>query len=253
MTSSELKIFLDKQVILHNQPEFITGDPIEIPHRFTNRKDIEISGFLAATIAWGQRKNIIKSAHQLINWMDGSPYDFIINATENDLNPFHKFVYRTFNGQDCIYFLQSLKNIYQNHQGLEDVFRDGYNQNGNIYETLIYFNQVFFEMPHALRTTKHVANPIKGSAAKRINMYLRWMVRNDKSGVDFGLWDFIPTSALMIPLDVHVGNVARQLGLLQRKQNDWKAVEELTKRLQQYDDHDPVKYDYALFSLGVNK
>lgn len=253
MIVSEIKNFLEQQVNTHNQPQFIAGDPIEIPHRFTDPRDIEISGFLVATIAWGQRKSIIKSAHQLINWMEGSPFDFVINASESDLKPFSKFVYRTFNGEDCQFFLKSLKNVYQNHRGLEGLFRDGFQQNGNIRDTLSHINDVFFELPHLQRTTKHLANPAKGSSAKRLNMYLRWMVRSDRAGVDFGLWDFIPASVLMIPLDVHVGNVARQLGLLERKQNDWKAVEELTANLRQFDAGDPVKYDFALFSLGANK
>jgi uncharacterized protein (TIGR02757 family) len=252
LINADLKILLENQVIKYNQPGFISGDPIEIPHRFTDPHDIAISGFLAATIAWGQRKSIVKSAHQLINWMDASPYDFIKNASEADLKPFNKFVYRTFNGNDCVFFIQSLKNIYQNHGGLQGLFHDGFQQYQNIKDTLVYFNQVFFEIPHLQRTTKHIANPVKGSSAKRLNMYLRWMVRSDKAGVDFGLWKFIPASALMIPLDLHVGNVARHLNLLERKQNDWIAVEELTSRLKEYDKDDPAKYDFALFGMGVN-
>jgi uncharacterized protein (TIGR02757 family) len=253
MNASELKTFLDQQVQTFNRQEFIAGDPIEVPHRFNRKEDIEIAGFLAATMAWGQRKNIIKSAHQLMNWMDASPFDFVTNATKSDLQPFSKFVYRTFNGNDCLFFIKSLQNIYHQYGGLEQVLTDGYKKDGTIKNALEQLSTVFFSIGHLQRTTKHIANPANGSAAKRLNMYLRWMVRSDNSRVDFGLWKNIPANALMIPLDVHVGNVARQLGLLQRKQNDWKAVEELTAKLREFDPADPVKYDFALFSLGVNQ
>lgn len=252
MDKTELKAFLDKQAATYDCADFIHNDPIGVPHRFTDPNDIAIAGFLSATIAWGQRKSIVKSAHQLINWMDAAPYDFICNYTEPDLEPFKKFVYRTFNGTDCITFIRALRNIYDNHGGLEQVFTQGYQQNRNIRSAIVYFYKTFFEIEHERRTQKHLANPEKGSAAKRINMFLRWMVRPNTTGVDFGIWKTIPTSALYIPLDVHVGNVARQLGLLTRKQNNWLAAEELTANLRLFCPDDPVKYDFALFSLGVN-
>lgn len=252
MNDQDLKQFLDKQASRFDCADFVCGDPIEVPHRFGNPDDIAIAGFLASTIAWGQRKSIVKSAHQLINWMDGSPSDFVRNCTDHDLEPFNRFVYRTFNGTDCVSFLKSLRNICQNHGGLEKVFADGFASTQSVYGALTHFYNVFFEIDHLHRTEKHLANPEKGSASKRMNMFLRWMVRQSGTGVDFGIWKCIPQSALCIPLDVHVGNVSRQLGLLSRKQNDWKAVEELTANLRQFCPEDPVKYDFALFSLGVN-
>ena len=252
MDDTELKQFLDCQAARFDNPDFISEDPISVPHRFSRPDDIAIAGFLAATIAWGQRKSIVKSAHTLINWMDGSPHDFIVNCTAADLLPFEKFVYRTFNGTDCVTFLRSLHNIYINHGGLENVVTEGFKSTGSIRGALTHLFQVFFEIDHQHRTEKHLANPDRGSASKRTNMYLRWMVRQSGTGVDFGIWRNIPQSALQIPLDVHVGNVSRQLGLLTRRQNDWQAVEELTARLRQFCPDDPVKYDFALFSLGVN-
>ncbi len=246
-----LNILLNQKAHKFNQLAFIDTDPISIPHKFSNKHDIEIAAFLATTIAWGNRKAILKSANQLMAWMDNSPYDFVTNASEQDLKPFEKFVYRTFNGTDCQYFLSALKHIYLTHGGLEPVFNTGYAKTQTVFGTLNFARTVFFEMPHPARTQKHFANPAEGSAAKRLNLFLRWMVRHDASGVDFGLWKQIPMSKLMIPLDVHSGNVARQLGLLSRKQNDWKAVEELTSVLVTLDAADPIKYDFALFGMGV--
>lgn len=245
---AELKEFLDQKVKLYNQPGFIENDPISIPHKFTRKEDIEIAGFLSATISWGNRKSIITNGNKLIDRMDSSPYDFIMSFADADIKPFEKFVHRTFNGIDCISFLWSLKHIYQGYGGLENVF-----MGENVKSRIINFRNLFFEQPHLTRTQKHVANPDRNSAAKRINMFLRWMVRQDNSGVDFGIWKSIPPSELMCPLDVHSGNVARKLGLLSRKQDDWKAVEELTQNLRTFDSNDPVKYDYALFGLGINE
>ena len=183
--------------------------------------------------------------------MDNSPYDFILNHTENDLNRLKKFKHRTFNGEDCVFFVKSLKNIYTHHNGLQNVFETAYNKNKNIKDSIIYFRKIFLELKHEKRVEKHIANVEKKSAAKRINMFLRWMIRKDKFNVDFGLWKNIPTSALMIPLDVHTANVSRKLNLLERKQNDWIAVEELTLNLKKFDKTDPVKYDFALFGLGA--
>ncbi|ALM07180.1 hypothetical protein SB49_04720 [Sediminicola sp. YIK13] len=250
MKKTELKNFLDAKVSQYNHPEFLESDPIQIPHLFTLKEDVEISGFLTATIAWGNRKSIISNAHKMMELMDHAPYDFIQNHQENDLDRLQNFVHRTFNGVDLAYFVKSLKNIYQYRSGLEGVFTSNIDKK-SIQPTISKFKEVFFEIPHPKRTTKHISDPVKGSAAKRINMYLRWMVRDNTTGVDFGLWKDIPTSILSCPLDVHSGNVARKLGLLKRKQNDAKALAELDRSLRHLDPKDPVKYDFALFGLGV--
>jgi len=247
-----LKEFLNSSVDKYNQLNFIESDPISIPHKFTRKEDIEIAGFFTATIAWGNRKAILKSANQLMQWMDNSPYDFILNHSINELKPFNKFIYRTFNGTDCQFIIKSLQNIYSNHYGIEHVFTKGYEQNKKIDEAISHFRDVFLSIKHESRSEKHIANVYKGSSAKRLNMYLRWLVRHDNSGVDFGIWKGISPADLMIPLDVHSGTIARKLELLERKQNDWKAVMELTNKLKQFDATDPIKYDFALFGLGVN-
>jgi len=187
----------------------------------------------------------------LITLMNNNPLEFLLNNPEEDLDVFRDFKHRTFNGTDCIYFMKSLKNIYRNHGGLEKVFTDGFQKGNTIFSALIHFRKVFFELEHEHRTEKHVSNVEKGASAKRLNMYLRWMIRSDKNAVDFGLWKQIPASALMLPLDVHTGNVARKLGLLTRVQNDWQAVEEITAKLREFDLKDPIKYDFALFGLGA--
>lgn len=251
-TNEQIKEILEKYTTQYNRIEFIENDPVCIPHSFTAKKDIEIAGFLSATLAWGNRKAIIKSARQLMSWMDNSPYDFIEHASAHEFDIFNSFKYRTFNGTDCVFFLKSLQNIYKNQGGLETVFNNGYSKNKSIKEAIYFFRSIFFDIEHEARTQKHVANPMKNSAAKRINMYLRWMVRNDQKGVDFGIWNNISTKDLMIPLDVHTGTIARELDLLTRNQNDWKALEELMQKLRTFDANDPVKYDYALFGLGVN-
>jgi uncharacterized protein (TIGR02757 family) len=246
-----LKPFLDSKVKLYNQLEFIDTDPIQIPHKFSKKEDIEIAGFLAATIAWGQRKSIIKNANRLMDLMDNAPFDFIVESKPSDLKAFRQFVHRTFNGNDCMFFIESLKNIYTHHSGLEAVFNKGYSLEKTIFSALKYFRQEFLSIQHEARIAKHVSDVSANSSAKRLNMFLRWMVRNDDNGVDFGLWRNIPASALMLPLDVHTGNVARNFGLLQRTQNDWKAVEEITAVLRGFDPQDPVKYDFALFGIGA--
>lgn len=250
MTKTELKIFLDEKVIQYNNPKFLETDPIQIPHLFTNKEDIEISAFLTATIAWGNRKSIINNSHKLMGMMGQSPYDFIINHSKEDLDDLAYFVHRTFNGIDLKYFIHSLKNIYTHHNGLEGIFTTHQEKN-SLQPTISKFKELFFELPYDQRTTKHVSNPLKGSAAKRINMFLRWMVRDANTSVDFGLWKNISTAKLSCPLDVHSGNVARKLGLLKRKQNDAKALAELDENLRKLDPIDPVKYDFALFGLGV--
>lgn len=250
-TDSEIKLLLDQKVAEFNRTNFIQSDPIQIPAQFTSKENIEIAGFLAATLAWGQRPTIIRNAMHLIALMGNNPIQFLHTFQEEDTERFLNFKHRTFNGTDCVFFLKSLRNIYQNHGGLEQVFTQGYKIDNNIFSAIEHFRQIFFQPEHELRTEKHVPNVTKGAAAKRLNMYLRWMVRKDQSGVDFGIWKQIPASALLLPLDVHTATVARKLGLLSRKQNDWKAVEEITDRLRKFDPTDPVRYDFALFGMGA--
>ncbi|SNB27928.1 conserved hypothetical protein [Flavobacterium psychrophilum] len=247
---SELQSFLDEKVILYNNLNFIESDPIQIPHLFSLKEDIEIAGFLSATIAWGNRKMIINNSHKMMQLMGNSPYDFVLSHNENQLESLNKFVHRTFNGQDFAQFIKSLQHIYTNHNGLEAVFAKNATKD-SMQKSISEFKKIFFENNHLPRTQKHISDPISGSAAKRINMFLRWMVRQDTHGVDFGLWKTISPSALSCPLDVHSGNVARKLQLLLRKQNDAKAVYELDTNLRLLDPNDPVKYDFALFGLGV--
>ncbi|MFD2602918.1 TIGR02757 family protein [Flavobacterium suzhouense] len=250
MNADELRSFLDEKVIQYNNQDFIDTDPVQIPHLFTQKEDIEIAGFLAATIAWGNRKMIINNAKKMVNLMGNSPYDFVINHKEHHLDDLENFVHRTFNGSDFTTFIKALQNIYKNHNGLEAVFAK-HQQKEGMQKAIHEFKKVFFEIEHQNRTQKHVSDPLVGSAAKRINMYLRWMVRNDNAGVDLGIWKSISTSTLSCPLDVHSGNVARKLGILTRKQNDAKALHELDTQLRFMDPNDPVKYDFALFGLGV--
>lgn len=247
-----LKDFLEEKYHLYNNKSFIPTDPIQIPHQFSKKEDIEIAGFMAATIAWGQRKSIINNSNKLMLWMDNAPHDFILNHKPKDLLPFEKFVHRTFNGTDCIFFLKSLQHIYKKHDGLEGAFSKHLDPTDeNIKPAIIGFRNIFLETKHEKRSEKHVSNPETKSSAKRLSMYLRWMVRKDKKGVDFGIWKTIKPSQLCLPLDVHTGNVSRKLGLLQRAQDDWQAVEEITAVLKQFDNRDPVKYDFALFGLGA--
>ena len=250
MTKSELKDFLEEKVIQYNTLEFIDSDPVQIPHLFSQKEDIEIAGFLSATIAWGNRKMIIKNAHRMMDLMGNAPYDFVMSHTEKDLDTLESFVHRTFNGLDFSTFMTSLRHIYQNHGGLENVFNK-HQEEGSMQKSIHEFKKLFFEIAHQHRTQKHISDPLNNSAAKRINMYLRWMIRQDNKGVDLGIWKGIPPSALSCPLDVHSGNVARKLGLLTRKQNDGKALVELDLQLRKLDSNDPVKYDFALFGLGV--
>jgi uncharacterized protein (TIGR02757 family) len=250
MDQRELKEFLDEKVILYNNPSFIESDPIQIPHLFSKKEDIEISGFLTAIISWGNRKMIIRNALKMMELLDNAPYDFIINHQKSDLKPFKNFVHRTFNSEDLYQFIQSLEHIYKKHQGLEKTLAI-IGEKTTYIEAIHNLKKIFFEIPHLQRTKKHISDPLKNSAAKRINMFLRWMVRNDQTGVDFGIWKTHNAANLSCPLDVHSGNVARKLALLSRKQNDWKAVTELDTNLRKLDHEDPVKYDFALFGLGV--
>ncbi len=245
-----LKEFLDEKADKYNQPFFIETDPIQVPKGFSEKEDIEIAAFLTATIAWGNRTAIIKNAMRLMSLMDFKPYDFILGSSPEDQKMLGKFVHRTFNGNDCIYFIRSLQNIYKQHGGLQAVFEKGFMDGKTVKAALEYFYFVFFELKGE-RTRKHVPNVAKGSSGKRMNMYLRWMARGDNRGVDFGIWDGIPASVLMLPLDVHTGNVGRKLGILSRRSNDWKAVVEITQNLREFDPLDPIKYDFALFGLGA--
>jgi uncharacterized protein (TIGR02757 family) len=246
-----VKDLLDEKYFAFNHTSFIETDPISIPHLFSKKEDIEISGLLIATIAWGQRKSIINNGHKLMQFMNHEPYDFILNFSKKDELRFQDFIHRTFNASDCIFFLRSLKNIYLNHGGLEPVFSNQLSKNSNIQSAIINFRTVFLSLKHEPRVEKHLSNPLKNSSAKRLCMYLRWLVRKDNQGVDFGLWKNIKPSQLCLPLDVHTGNVSRKLGLLNRTQNDWQAVEEITSVLKTFDAKDPIKYDFALFGLGA--
>jgi uncharacterized protein (TIGR02757 family) len=250
LTKSELKAFLDCKVLQYNNPTFIESDPIQIPHRYSLKEDIEISSFLTATIAWGNRKMIIKNANKMMELLGNSPYDFVMNHQTSDLDKFDGFVHRTFNSEDFKYFIKSLKNIYLNHEGIESVFQKHVDET-SVQPAIHKFKTIFFSINHHTRTQKHVGDPMKGSAAKRINMMLRWLIRDDNAGVDFGIWKTISPSILSCPLDVHSGNIARKLGMLTRKQNDAKGLFELDNNLRKLDPKDPVKYDFALFGLGV--
>lgn len=248
----ELKEFLDEKVDKYNRPDFIDPDPISIPHKYSRKEDIEISGFLAATIAWGSRVAILRSADRMMSIMGNAPYDFVVNHRDDDLKGIDGCIHRTFFAEDFIYFIEALKYIYLEKGGMEAIFAQ-YMTSESIQSAIHEFRKIFFELPHNGRTERHVSDPFKGSAAKKINMYLRWMIRKDDRGVDFGLWKSIPPSVLSCPLDVHSGNVARKLGILTRNQNDFKAVAELDKTLRIFDKHDPAKYDFALFGLGVTE
>ncbi|HNP33525.1 MAG TPA: TIGR02757 family protein [Flavobacterium sp.] len=250
MNKAELREFLDEKVIQYNTTDFIDSDPIQIPHQFLLKEDIEISAFLTSSIAWGNRKIIINNSKRMMALMGDSPYDFVMSHTDDQLENLEVFVHRTFNSGDFITFIKGLRHIYKNHNGLEAAFAKN-RQAESMQQSITEFRKLFFEIPHQQRTTKHVSDPMQGSAAKRINMFLRWMVRQDKAGVDFGIWKSISPASLSCPLDVHSGNVARKLGLLTRKQNDAKALAELDASLRLLDANDPVKYDFALFGLGV--
>ncbi len=253
MAFQDLKLLLDNAVLRYNTPAFIADDPISLPHAFTNLQDREIIGFWTATLAWGQRKTIIQNALRLVELMDGVPHDFIKNHTEEDRARFLDFKHRTFQATDTLWFLEFLQQHYRRHDSLETAFTRHLNPgDATVEPALAGFHRNFFDhesAPH--RTRKHVATPERGSTCKRLNMFLRWMVRRDDRGVDFGHWTGMRPDQLLIPLDVHVERVARRLGLLERVQTDWRAVLELTGRLREFDPTDPVKYDFALFGIGV--
>jgi len=250
MDFNDLKAFLESKADQYNNTKFIESDPIQVPHGFSKKEDIEIAGFLTATIAWGNRKSIITNANKMMDLMDRAPYEFVLHHSENDLESLKTFVHRTFNGDDLAQFVKSLQHVYLHHDGLESVFSKN-TGSSSMQPAISNFKKVFFEDVHLKRSEKHISDPLKGSSAKRINMFLRWMVRRDHHGVDFGLWTSISPSLLSCPLDVHTGNIARKLGLLTRNQNDAKALAELDAALRAFDPQDPVKYDFALFGLGA--
>ncbi len=250
LDDKELKEFLEEKYCQYNTPKFIESDPIQIPHLFSLREDIEISAFLVSLIAWGRREMIIKNAKKMIEICGESPYDFVMNFSIDKIDKIPQFVHRTFQHADFMYTLASLKNIYENYGGLKNVFETGFKETKSVKGALIKFREIFFKANFPLRTQKHIADVAKGSAGKRLNMFLMWLSRKDKAGVHFGLWD-IPTSELMLPLDTHTANTGRKLGFITRKQNDWKTVEEITSNLRRFDPLDPVKYDFALFGLGI--
>jgi len=252
MNFAELKDFLDEKADLYNNLDFIQDDPIQIPHRFSLKQDIEIAGFLAATISWGNRKSIIKSAEKMLDIMGSSPYDFVLNHSAKDLEILKdKSIHRTFNGEDFSYFVQQFRKVYLQYDSLENLFLMNKDEQ-NFYYSIERFRAGFLDIEKH-RSHKHVSSPYKNSSSKRIMMFLRWMVRKDNRGVDFGIWQNIGQKFLSIPLDVHTGNISRQLGLITRTQNDWKTVEELDLVIRKLDDKDPAKYDFALFGLGVTK
>jgi uncharacterized protein (TIGR02757 family) len=251
--AAALKAFLDAKVALYNRPSFIAADPISIPHRFTKKQDIEIAGFFAALFAWGNRIIIINKCTELLHLMDDAPYDFMLHHTDGDLKKFLHFKHRTFNTTDLLYFISFLQYYYSQHVSLESAFSIWLTEeDATIENALIHFHDYFFSLPFAPeRTRKHIATPARSSHCKRLNMFLRWMVRKDNCGVDFGIWTEIKPSQLVCPIDVHVARVARRLNLLTAKQLNWKAALELTEHLRKFDPADPVKYDFALFGLGA--
>lgn len=249
--SSETAQLLLAKAHEYNRHGFIAEDPIAVPHAFTQQADIEIAGFLTATIAWGNRKSILTNAQRMMSLMDHAPAQFVEQHQPQDLKRFEGFVHRTFNAADVQFFIHRLGELYRAGSGLEDLFLKGYRLHGSVKAAICEAHGMFFQGDFLPRSRKHFSNPERGSAAKRLNMFLRWMVRQDAHGVDFGLWRSFHAKDLMLPLDVHTGNVARQLGLLHRKANDWKAVEEVTAALREIDPKDPIRLDYALFALGV--
>jgi uncharacterized protein (TIGR02757 family) len=251
---THLKSLLDEKVSFYNQPGFIDKDPVIIPHSFAKLQDIEIAGLFAAVLAWGNRTSIINNCRKLMGWMDNSPHDFILNHKDNDLIPFIHFAHRTFNATDLLYFISFLQSHYSKHNSLEDAFVPAATYTGDTVEqALIHFHDYFFADEHPQRTQKHIATPQRKSACKRINMYLRWMVRKDNAGVDFGLWQKINPRQLVCPLDVHVARVAHRLGLLSENKANWQSALHITYQLRLLNREDPAVYDYALFGLGISE
>ena len=252
MDKEELRDLLEHLHDKYNRQEFIEPDPISIPHSFSDKADREISGFLAATIAWGNRKAIVKSARRMMQYMDYAPADFVNNASDRELATLQTYVHRTFNGQDFTDFVLGIRYITERWGGIGAFFEKNYAATQDLAQVISLFRKEFFACDHNSHCEKHLSSIDKGAACKRINMYLRWFVRHDNRGVDFGLWRTIPMSALYLPLDIHTGNMGRALGLLTRKQSDWKATEEITRSLREFNAEDPVKYDYSLFGAGID-
>ena len=249
MKEKELKDLLNRKVDLYDQPSFIKDDPIAVPHQFTKKPDIEIAGFFAAIFAWGNRTTIIQKAKELMQWMDNAPHDFCLHYQPADLQRLINFKHRTFNATDLLYFIEFFKEHYSQNKSLETAFTQ---QGDSVEKMLAGFHHYFFSLEHVpARTRKHISTPERKSTCKRLNMFLRWMVRKDNKGVDFGIWKNISPSQLICPIDLHVAKVARQLNILSRKQTDWLAAIELTEYLRTLDPEDPVKYDFALFGLGA--
>jgi uncharacterized protein (TIGR02757 family) len=251
LTQSDLRDFLEEKLEFYNQPWFICNDPVSVPHQYSRNTDIETAAFFSATLAWGNRSVAVRKISRLLQMFDCEPYPFIMGASEREIQHLKKFVHRTFNFTDLQYFLKALRHLYEKHETLEKAFFPNQLQTYDVKNAISGFRNEFFSLDHPERTEKHLANPLKNASAKRLNLFLRWMIRKDTSGVDFGIWTQISPAQLMCPLDVHSGNVARKLGLLERKANDWAAVEELTAHLRELDSLDPVKYDIALFGLGI--
>ncbi|MFI3294846.1 MAG: TIGR02757 family protein [Rikenellaceae bacterium] len=250
---SEVKEYLDELFYRYNRADFIEHDPISVPHLFERDEDIEIAGFLSSTIAWGNRKMIVRNAHRMMNIMGQAPFEFVMNATDGDLDDLQGFVHRTFNHIDLRYFVLALRRIYLNHGGLGGFFGDRYLATGDLRVVFSEFYRLFFDDTATSRTTRHLSSIDKGAACKRLCMFLKWMVRRDGGGVDLGIWaDRIPMSALYLPLDIHSGNTSRALGLLDRRANDWRSVEMVTSVLREFDPLDPVKYDFSLFCAGID-
>ncbi len=247
-----MKNTLETLYARYNTPEFIASDPISVPHSFSRKEDIEISGLLASTIAWGNRKAIVKSANRMMEYLGREPYDFVMNASAHDVEGLKTFVHRTFSGEDFAAFILMMRGVCQKYGSIGGFFEASYAETKDIRTTLAQFRTEFLSAEHNPHADKHISSITKGAACKRLCMYLRWMVRKDANGVDFGIWDSIPASALYLPLDVHSGNIGRKLGLLKRKQNDWKAVEEITANLRLIDPSDPTRFDFALFGAGIN-
>jgi len=281
-SKKELQVFLEKKVLEYNHPSFIENDPVSVPHRYSKKRDIEISGFFTAIFSWGNRTTIIQKSNELMKLMDDAPYDFISNHQSKDLKRFLNFKHRTFNSTDLLYFIQFLQSHYKHAVSLESAFipdipdekllrhhqvafplkikgiqtirQNITGENEMIRNALIAFYKRFFSLEDPPeRTKKHIASPEKNSTCKRLNMYLRWMVRKDKQGVDFGIWEKITAADLICPVDLHVARVARGFGLISRKQTDWETALELTNALRKMDKNDPVKFDFALFGLGVTE
>lgn len=251
--ADDLRELLERLHDRYNRPEFIGDDPISVPHAYTDRADRETAGFLAATIAWGNRKAIVRSGHRMMRLMDHAPADFVRNASTRELAQLDSYAHRTFNGGDLRDFVLALRSMEQRFGGLGAFFEDRYEATGSMPQVLAEFRREFFAGDHAPRCEKHLSSITKGAACKRLCMFLRWMVRRDGRGVDFGEWRRIPMSALYLPLDVHTGDMGRALGLLKRRQNDWRAVEEITAELRTFDPEDPVRFDFALFGAGIDR